>query len=78
MIASVPLLDGTNYRIWAERMINVLMANGVWRVVNGDRDIPKILSPSDEGVTAAMVVTSIDQREKWLEDDFKALGLIRN
>ena len=33
--AQVPVLDGTNYRVWSSNMKAYLQAHGVWRIVDG-------------------------------------------
>jgi len=38
---SFPKLDGTNYRLWAMRMTDVLQREGIWDLTIGDEDILK-------------------------------------
>ena len=35
VVAQVPVLDGTNYRVWSSNMKAYLQAHGVWRIVDG-------------------------------------------
>ena len=46
----VPILDGTNYRLWAIQMGNYLRAKGLWMYVRGHIPHPANAAP---GGTAA-------------------------
>jgi len=41
---SVPMLDGLNYTVWAQGMITVLQAKGVWQVARGHETRPVALA----------------------------------
>src|SRR3984885_13573914 len=44
----VPLLDGSNYRVWADSMKPYLMSQGYWRIANGDFTKPPSINLSNK------------------------------
>ena len=74
---SVPLLDGSNYQVWAQGMTAVLRAKGVWQVVRGKEVKPPVLSLHTVGVDQDDVDERVKERLAWDNKDDMALGLMQ-
>src|ERR1700733_8776843 len=66
----VPVMDGTNYQLWAASMQSFLMSQGQWKCVKEGAAPPKV-TETKEGIFGQT------EHENWLEDAEKALGNIR-
>src|SRR3984885_15888433 len=44
----VPLLDGSNYRVWKDSMQSYLMSQGYWRITNGQYLKPASLATTND------------------------------
>src|SRR5271170_5915224 len=65
----VPVLDGTNYLVWAEQMTAYLRSQGLWGYPNND-----IKSPGRPGPTAT--ATEKEVFDQWVLKDNQAIGTI--
>ena len=77
LFSAVPVLNGTNYRIWKIQMSNYLHAKGLWQYVRGLVPRPKDAPPT--GTAAAPIASTAEAAEKQLAWDIKddeANGLI--
>jgi gag-polypeptide of LTR copia-type/Domain of unknown function (DUF4219) len=68
----VPLLDGSNYLVWAEAMKSYLRSMGVWQIVVGNQRQPTI--PMQTAQNTAEVAVATVLKNKWDNDDDAALG----
>src|SRR5271170_7913889 len=65
----VPVLNRTNYLVWAEQMTAYLRSQGLWGYPNND-----IKSPGRPGPTAS--TTEKEAFDQWLLKDSQAIGTI--
>ena len=79
--SAVPVLDGTNYRVWKIQMSNFLRAKGLWQYVQGLVPRPEDAAPT--GTTAAPIAPTAQAIEEaaekqlaWDIKDDEANGLI--
>lgn len=63
-VKNVNRLDGKNYQVWKFQITALLIANGIYDVVTGDR----VRSPND--------VTNEANHKKWIKDDARAKVII--
>ena len=71
---SVPILDGSNYTLWAQGMTAALRSKGVWQVVRGHQIRPENLGgdADDDDIAARQ-----KEKDDWDNRDDQALGLMQ-
>jgi len=76
--ASVPILDGPNYVVWAQKMMMFLMSQGLWRKVSKDKPIAMVAGKEkkEQDLVDTDVIDNEDVREEWEENNAKALGMM--
>src|ERR1700733_1296356 len=67
----VPLLDGSNYRVWKDSMKSYLMSQGYWRIANGE-----YLKPASLATTNGCYAQVESDRREWDNKDDAAYGSI--
>ena len=67
----VPLLDGSNYRVWKDSMQSYLMSQGYWRIANG-----QYLKPHSVATTSDRYAQVESDRRDWDNRDDAAYGSI--
>ena len=67
----VPLLDGSNYRVWKDSMQSYLMSQGYWRITNG-----QYLKPASLATTNDCYAQVESDRREWDNKDDTAYGSI--
>jgi hypothetical protein len=71
---TVPMLDGSNYTVWAQAITAALRSKGVWQIARGSENRPEDLPATANAVAKA-------EREKsqsdWDNRDDQALGLMQ-
>src|ERR1700733_3089810 len=67
----VPLLDGSNYRVWKDSMQSYLMSQGYWRITNG-----QYLKPASLATTNDRYAQVESDRREWDNKDDAAYGSI--
>src|SRR4029078_2361661 len=77
-IKDVPILDGTNYAIWAERMTTVLRTKGVWQIVTKTQSRPPAIAHANPptAVNTEAIFQRNVLREAFNNKDDIAVGLI--
>ena len=70
----VPLLEGSNYLIWAGLMRPYLQSQGMWHIVNGDEPKPRALAAM--ATNAAEVAAREAEHKDWNNKDDQAFGAI--
>lgn len=70
-------LDGTNYSLWSYMMKILLIAKGLWDLVNGDEVRPPSLAPSTpRGSSSSSSSTSSEEQKKWDRRDAQAHSMV--
>ena len=83
----IPMLDGTNFQVWENFMIAYLCTTGYYNYVTGQKACPELsddqkkllTQPSTSKETADAYKDAKDIEDKidlWIEEDWKALGVI--
>src|SRR5215216_3264738 len=67
----VPVLDGTNWPSWSERMQDFLRSQGLWSIVSGDVKAPR---ESDYGDAH---IQFYDAQRKFMDQSEQSMGYIR-
>ena len=74
----IPLLEGSNYHIWADAMQSYLRSQGLWQITIGNKSQPSI--PAKSGPPTASnntaIATANKERQEWNNKDDQAFGLI--
>jgi len=71
---TVPLLDGSNYTVWAQAITAALRSKGVWQIARGNEDRPESL-PANASTDAK--AERRKEQEAWDNRDDQALGLMQ-
>ena len=70
----VPLLEGSNYLIWAGAMRPYLQSQGTWRIINGNEPKPRTLVAT--ATNTAEVTAREAEHKDWNNKDDQAFGVI--
>src|SRR5262249_9421121 len=70
----VPLLDGSNYTVWAQVITAVLCSKGVWQISRGHEDCP---DDSANNASAEDRIIRKKEQADWDNRDDQALGLMQ-
>ena len=70
----VPLLEGSNYLIWAGAMRPYLQSQGMWQIVNGNELKPRALTAM--ATNAAKVAAREAECKDWNNKDDQAFRAI--
>ena len=71
---TVPLLDGSNYTVWAQAITAVLRSKGVWQIARGHEERPANLPANADNNAKA---EREKQKADWDNRDDQALGLMQ-
>jgi len=76
--ASIPVLDGPNYQIWAQKMTMFLMSQGLWQKISKVKPSAIVAGKEkkEQDLTDTDVIENEDAREEWEENNAKALGMM--
>ena len=79
--SAVPVLDGTNYRVWKIQMSNSLRAKGLWQYVKGLVPCPEDARPTRTAAapvapTARAIAEAAEKQLAWNIKDDETNGLI--
>ena len=68
----IPLLEGSNYLLWADAMKSFLRSQGVWQIVEGGQPQPVI--PNATATNAVQVKEATDEVFAWNNKNDMANG----
>src|SRR6266536_4673325 len=71
---TVPMLDGSNYPVWAQAITAALRSKGVWQIARGSEVRPEDLPA---GAAAAAKAERTKEQSDWDNRDDQALGLMQ-